>query len=92
VAFDHVLLGWVLAATAALTGLLAFGGTAPFPYDPRVVVDAPRPGAMLALSGFAIVYFVSLCATLSWQGHARDEEIGLRSSTGKSVARIKRAA
>ncbi len=92
VAFDHVLLGWILAATAALTGLLAFGGTAPFPYDPRVVVDAPRPGAMLALSGFAIVYFVSLCATLSWQGHARDEEIVLQSSSGKSVARIKRAA
>ena len=92
IAFDRVLMGWMLAVGATLAGLLAFGGSAPFPYDPRVVVDAPRPGVMLAVSAFAFVYFISLFTTLSWQGRAREDEIVLQSSSGKSVARIKRAA
>ncbi len=92
IAFDRVLTGWAIAAAAALAGLLAFGGTAPFPYDPRVLVDASRPGAMFALSAFAVVYSISLLSTLSWQGRARENEIGLESSAGKPVARIKRAA
>ncbi len=92
IAFDRVLTGWALTLVATLTGLLAFGGAAPFPYDPRVLVDAPRPGAMLALSCFALVYFISLLSTLSWQSRAREDEIMLESSSGKSVARLKRAA
>lgn len=92
IAFDHVFVGWTVALLAAASGLLAFGGTAPFPYDPRVVADAPRPGMMLALSGFVVVYFAGLFATLSWQARAREDEIVLESTSGKTVARVKRAA
>ena len=92
IAFDRVLTGWALVAGATLAGLLAVGGSAPFPYDPRVMVDAPRPAVMLAVTTFACVYFISLFSTLSWQGRAREDEIVLESSSGKSIGRVKRAA
>ena len=56
------------------------------------MVDAPRSGVMFAVSMFALVYFISILSTLSWQGRAREDEIVLESSSGKSIARVKRAA
>jgi len=92
IAFDRVLTGWLLAGSAALAGLVAFGSSAPFPYDPRVAVDGPRPWAMLAVAAFVAVYFASLSGTLTLHSRAREDETALESTSGKSAARIKRAA
>jgi hypothetical protein len=92
VAYERVVFGWVLALLGALCALIAFGGTSPFPYDARVPAAAPRPWLAPALVGLAAVYFVSLFRTLAWSARARDSEAGLETSTGKPVARLKRAA
>jgi hypothetical protein len=92
VSFDRVVLGWVLAVFGVLFVLIAFGGTSPFAYDPRVLADAPRPWFAPALVGILAVYLLSLFGTLAWTARARESEAGLETSTGKSVPRLKRAA
>ncbi|MEO6463379.1 MAG: tetratricopeptide repeat protein [Candidatus Eisenbacteria bacterium] len=92
VAFERVFLGWTLAIVAALCGILVFGETSPFPYDPRVLAGDSRPWAGIALCGLGAVYLVSLLGTLSWQGKASENDVGLETSSGKPVARLKRAA
>jgi tetratricopeptide (TPR) repeat protein len=92
IAFERVLLGWGLALIGVLCAMLVFGVTTPFPYDPRVLADAPRPWMGLAMTGLGAVYFLSLLGTLAWQGKASEGEVGLETSSGKPVARLKRAA
>ena len=92
IAFERVVLGWTLALFAALCAILAFGATTPFPYDPRVLADAPRPWAGVAMMGLAAVYFISLFGTLAWQGRASESEVELETTSGRPVARLKRAA
>ena len=92
VSFDRVVLGWILACTASLCALLLAGDTTPLPCDPRVFVDASRPWTGPALAGLGVVYFASLLGTIAWQGKARESEVGLETSTGKPVPRLKRAA
>lgn len=91
-AFDRVLLGWTLTGAAVLFALLALGGGTPFPYDPRVLTGSERAWSGIALAGLGITYFLSLLGTLTWQGRESENDAGLESSTGKSVARLKRAA
>ena len=92
VAFERVVLGWTLATAATLCAVLLLGDTSPFPYDPRVLAEAPRPWTGAALAGLVAVYVVSFLGTLSWQGKASESEAGLETSSGKPVARLKRAA
>ena len=92
IAFDRVVLGWTLATCAVLSAMLAFGSGTPFPYDPRVLADAPRPWSGVALAALAVTYFVSLLGTLAWQGRASESDAGLETSSGKPIARLKRAA
>ncbi len=92
IAFDRVVLGWTLATCAVLFGMLAFGPGAPFPHDPRVLADAPRPWAGLATGALAITWAISLFVTLTWQNQAKESETVLETSSGKSIPRLKRAA
>jgi hypothetical protein len=81
-----------LTGAAVLFALLALGGGTPFPYDPRVLTGSERAWSGIALAGLGITYFLSLLGTLTWQGRESENDAGLESSTGKSVARLKRAA
>jgi len=92
IAFDRIVLGWFLAVTATVALLLLVSGHAPFPYDPRVLVGAPRPLAGIALVAFVASYLVSLFAYLSLNGHAREEDAGLEAASTRSAPRLKRAA
>jgi hypothetical protein len=91
-AFDRLLLGWFLTGSAALCALLVVMGHAPFPYDPRIFTGAPRPFAGIAVAGFGLTYVLSLFAYLSLHGHAREEDAGLETSSGRAHERLKRAA
>ena len=92
IAFDRLLFGWALIAASGLCALLLLAGSAPFPYDPRVFAAAPRPFAGLAVVGFALAYLVSLLTYLSLHAHAREEDAGVDTSSGRSRERLKRAA
>ena len=91
-AFDRLVLGWLLAAFTALWALVLLAGSAPFPYDPRVFPGAPRPLADVAIVGFALTYFLSLFTYLSLHRHALEEDAGVETSSGRARERLKRAA
>jgi hypothetical protein len=92
VAYDRVLVGWMLAVGAAFSALLLLNGGAPFPYDPRVIANAPHPLAGLVVAALALFYLLSLGAFLSLHGHAREEETERTASTARTAPRLKRAA
>jgi hypothetical protein len=90
-AFDRLLLGWFFLASAGLCALLVLSGHAPFPYDPRIFTG-PAPVRRLAVIGFALTYALSLLTYLSLHGHARVEDAGVDTSSGRAHERLKRAA
>ncbi len=92
VACDRVLTGWTLGVLAALCGLLLVTGSAPFPYDARVLIGPPRPLAGLAAAAFGLIYFISLLQYLSLHAREKEEDAGLETTSGRSVPRLKRAA
>jgi tetratricopeptide (TPR) repeat protein len=91
-AFDRLLLGWFLAVSAVASALVLLAGHAPFPYDPRVIANGPHPLAGIAVVAFALTYCLSLLAYLSLHGHAREEDAGIDTSSGRARERLKRAA
>jgi hypothetical protein len=92
ISFDRFVLGWALAFGSAIGALVLLAGHAPFPYDPRVIANGPRPLAGIAIALFAATYFVSLFSYLSLHGHAREEDAGIDTSSGRGRERLKRAA
>lgn len=92
IAFDRIVFGWLLTVCATMSALVLVAGGAPFPYDPRVLANGPRPLAMIAIAVFAITYFVSLFCYLSLHGRASAEDAGVESSSGRARDRAKRAA
>lgn len=92
IAFDRLLFGWFLVVVAVASALVLLAGSSPFPYDPRVIAQGPRPLAGIAMVSFALTYLVSLFAYLSLHGHARIEEAGIDTSSGRAPQRLKRAA
>jgi hypothetical protein len=91
-AFDRLMLGWLVTLAAAGSLLVLFAGHAPFPYDPRVIANGPRPLAGFATVMFAAAYFVSLLSYLSLHGHQREEDATIDTSSGRARERLKRAA
>jgi len=91
-AFDRLMLGWTLTLATALSALVLFSGHAPFPYDPRIIANGPRPLAGFAIGLFAVAYFVSLFSYLSLHGQAREEDAAIDTSSGRTRERVKRAA
>ena len=91
-AFDRLMLGWLVTLAAAGSLLVLFAGHAPFPYDPRVIANGPRPLAGFATVMFVAAYFVSLLSYLSLHGHQREEDATIDTSSGRARERLKRAA
>ncbi|MEP7027408.1 MAG: hypothetical protein ABI960_02325 [Candidatus Eisenbacteria bacterium] len=91
-AYDRLLVGWFVATCTALTVFLLLSGHAPFPYDPRVFAEAPRPLSGIVLAGLALTYFLSLFTYLSLHGRAREADASVDTSSGKARERLKRAA
>jgi len=91
-AFDRLMLGWLLALATATSVLLLFAGHPPFPYDPRVIANGPHPLSGFAMAVFAAAYFVSLLSYLSLHGHQREEDATIDTSSGRARERLKRAA
>ena len=91
-AFDRLLFGWFLALATAMAALVLFAGNAPFPYDPRIIANAPQPLVGFAIALFAAAYCVSLFSYLSLHGQAREEDAAIDTSSGRTRERVKRAA
>ena len=51
-----------------------------------------RPAILVLLLFHQPFGFVSLLGTLAWQGRASESDAGLETSSGKPIARLKRAA
>lgn len=91
-AFDRLMLGWTLTLATALSALVLFAGHAPFPYDPRIIANGPRPLAGFAVVLLAATYCMSLFSYLSLHGQAREEDAAIDTSSGRTRERVKRAA